>query len=166
MKIMNVTEENLDDFIKLCIPPGREKDELFFRGGEEKRRWALQMMKRHGSVAKIAYLNSRPAGLIQYVPQPDEKVVQITCIFVPERENLRKGIGRALLNVVIEVVKRLEPRPSALVTWAFRVPETFPQDEFFRRMGFREVEGGDTMLLYYPLQEGFVYRPERKEYIP
>jgi len=97
MKIMNVTEENLDDFIKLCIPPGREKDELFFRGGEE---------------------------------------------------------------------KRLEPRPSALVTWAFRVPETFSQDEFFRRMGFREVEGGDTMLLYYPLQEGFVYRPERKEYIP
>jgi len=43
----------------------------------------------------LAYLDSRPVGMIQYLPKLDEKVVEITCVFVPERGNFRKGIGRA-----------------------------------------------------------------------
>ena len=37
-------------------------------------------------------------GLIQYTVKPDEKVMEIICIFVPNGEDARKGIGKAFLN--------------------------------------------------------------------
>ena len=119
---------------------------------------ATQMMKSYGVFSKLAYIESEPVGMIQYQPK-QEKVIEITCIFVPEKKNLRKGIGRALLRALIDEMHRLKSYfnneyPSALVTWAFQVPGTYPQHEFYQKMGFKHMRGDDPFLLYYPLKEG------------
>ena len=77
--------------------------------------------------------------MIQYQPKPDEKLVEITCIFVPNKENLRKGIGKTLLKSLLDDMRKPKPyfnndTPLALVTWAFEVPGLYPQHEFYRKM--------------------------------
>ena len=90
--------ENVDDLIDLCIPPERRDDLLFVEGGKLKKRWVAQAIEKDGRIAKMAYLNSKPVGLIQYRPDWEERLVEIYCIFVPDKKNLRKGIGSSLLK--------------------------------------------------------------------
>jgi N-acetylglutamate synthase-like GNAT family acetyltransferase len=135
-----------------------------------KKEWAAQNIKKYGSIAKLAYLNSKPVGLLQYHPSPEEKLVEITCIFVPEKENLRKGIGKSMLKALIEDLKKPKPIfsdeiPFALITRAFEVQGMFSQRDFYLKMGFKKVEGDDPFLLYYPLKKGYVPPNERK-FIP
>ena len=94
LEIRDVDLGNVDDLINLCIPSERRDDPLLLEGIRVKRRWAAQAIERYGNIGKIAYLNSEPAGLIQYQPKIEEKLVEIACIFVPEEENLRKGTGK------------------------------------------------------------------------
>jgi GNAT superfamily N-acetyltransferase len=173
--VVEASENNLYDLCRLCIPLERQSDPVFMKGVELKRIWAEDMLKCWGSVAKIAYVGEAPAGLIQYAPVPDEMVVRIICIFVPYREHWRKGIGRRLLTSLIEDMR--SPKswfggkpPLALVTRPFpgEKPGQYPARNFFIGMGFRQVEE-DPGLFYYPLKNGFVYRPvERGEskYVP
>ena len=127
--------------------------------------------ERYRGFAKLAYPDGKPVGLIQYLPKPDEKLVEITCIFVLEEENLRKGISKALLHAIMDEMRKPKPylndeAPLGLVTWAFQVPGRYPQHEFYRKMGFKQASGDDPFLLYYPLREGFVYAPKDREYVP
>lgn len=169
-KIKEAQLEDVDSLINLCVSPERRNDPLFIEGANVKRVWAAKSLSMFGGIAKMAYLNSTPVGLIQYQPKPKEKVLEITCIFVPDRGNHRKGIGKALLKALLEDIKK--PRefgdepPSALVTWAFHIPGYYPQNEFFMKMGFRKVREDDPFLLYYPLKEGYVYRPKEGKFVP
>jgi len=135
-----------------------------------KKEWITEAIERNGSIAKLAFLSSKPVGLIQYKPRPEEKLVEIECIFVPMKEHLGKGIGKSLLNALMEDVrsKRILSGgvPLALITYAFEVPGWFPQHEFYMRMGFKEVRGDDPFLLYYPLEEGYVHVPKEEEFVP
>ncbi len=169
-KIRDVEMENVDSLIHLCIPPEKRNDQLFIEGVEVKRRWAEKSLDMFGGVAKMAYLESTPVGLIQYQPKLKEKLLEITCIFVPDRQSHRKGIGKALLNALIEDFKK--PReffnckpPLALVTWAFQIPGYYPQNEFYLKMGFKKVGEDDPFLLYHPLEKGYVYRPKEGRFI-
>ncbi|RLI20515.1 hypothetical protein DRO54_06090 [Candidatus Bathyarchaeota archaeon] len=170
-KIKDVHIEDVDSLINLCIPPERKNDESFIEGIELKRVWASKSLEQFGSIAKIAYLNSKPVGLIQYQPKPKEKLLEIKCIFVPNRQHHRRGIGKALLNALLEEAKKPkeffgnEP-PLALVTWAFHVPGYYPQNEFYLKMGFKKVREDDPFLLYYPLKEGYIYRPKEERFTP
>jgi len=92
-EIRDVNLENTDDLINLCISRDKKDDPLLKEGMNAKKKWATQVIKKYGNIAKLAYLNSKPVGLIQYQPNPEERLVEITCIFVPEKEHLRKGIG-------------------------------------------------------------------------
>ena len=171
LKIKDVVPENIDHLINLCIPIERKNDPSFVEGARVKKKWATKALKEQGTIAKLAYLNSKPVGLIQYQFNPEEKVVEISCIFVPEKENLGKGIGKSLFKAVIEDVRKPQALfngevPDALVTWAFRVPERYPQHEFYQKMGFKRVNANDPFLLYYPLKEGYVYKPKEKRYCP
>lgn len=171
LEIRDVNLESIDDLIDLCIPPDKRHDSLFVEGMNAKKKWATQVIERFGSIAKLAYLNSKPVGLIQYQPKPEERLVEISCIFVPEEENLRKGIGKSLLEALIEDMKQPKPAfnndiPLAFVTWAFHVPGRYPQHEFYQRMKFKKVKEDDPFLLYYPLKKGYVYRPKEKKFIP
>ena len=171
LEIRDVSLENIDDLIDLCIPPDKKDDPLFVEGMNVKKKWATQGIERYGSIAKLAYLNSKPVGLIQYLFNPEERLVEVACIFVPEEEYLRKGIGKSLLKTLIEDMK--EPKPAfnndillAFVTRAFQVPGRYPQHEFYQKMGFKRVKVDDPFLFYYPLKKGYVYRPKEKKFIP
>jgi len=164
-KIREVEPEEVDALIHLCIPPERRDFPPFVSGVEAKRKWAKKSFEMFGGIAKIAYLDGSPAGLIQYQPKPEDKVLEITCIFVPERRNQQRGVGKALLNALIEDAKKPKlyfggAPPSALVTWAFGVPGYYPQNMFYLKMGFKKAVESNPFLLYYPLKEGYVYQPK------
>jgi N-acetylglutamate synthase-like GNAT family acetyltransferase len=171
LEIRDVSSENIDHLISLCIPTERGSEAQFIEAAHEKRRWAAETLKQCGSIAKLAYLKSKPVGLIQYRLNSEEKVVEIDCVFVPEKDNLKKGIGKTLFKAMMEDVKRPQSlfkneAPNALVTRAFGVPGRYPQHEFYLRMGFRRVKEDDPFLLYYPLKKGYVYQPKEKKYVP
>ncbi|MBS7617501.1 GNAT family N-acetyltransferase [Candidatus Bathyarchaeota archaeon] len=163
--------DDVDSLIYFCIPPEKRNDRFFIEGADVKRAWVRKSLEMFGSIAKMAYLDSTPVGLIQYQPKPKKRLLEITCIFVPDKRNQRRGIGKALLNALIEDVKK--PRgffdckpPLAVVTWAFQVPGYYPQNEFYLKMGFKKVREDDPFLLYYPLEEEYVYQPEEAVFIP
>jgi len=171
IQIKSVKIENIEDLLQLCIPPERKDDLLFIEGMNAKREWARRMLEKGELFAKIAYIDGRPVGLIQYTMKPDEKVMEIVCIFVPNEKDTRKGIGKALLNSLLEDAVSLFQRsggdiPRALITWAFEVPSRYPQNLFYERMGFKRIYEDNPYFLYYPIEEGFVYRPRMVGYTP
>jgi len=96
--------ENIEDLLQLCIPPERKDDPLFIEGMNAKREWACKMLEKGELLAKIAYIDGRPVGLIQYTVKPDKKVMEIMSVFVPNEEDTRKGIGKALLNSLFSLL--------------------------------------------------------------
>jgi GNAT superfamily N-acetyltransferase len=170
-EIRDVSSDNIDHLISLCISTERSNDPEFIEATAAKREWAAETLKQCGSIAKLAYLNSKPVGLIQYQLNSEEKIVEIGCILVLEKVNLRKGIGKSLLKAMMKDVRGTQKllkneAPKALVTRAFEVPGRYPQHQFYQRMGFRRAKEDDPFLLYYPLKKGYVYQPKREEYIP
>lgn len=173
--IRDVDADHVGDLCQLCITENKKYDPTFMRGVAEKRKWAVDMLRRWGSFAKLAYLGPSPVGLIQYEPIPDEGVVNVHCIYVPEERNWRKGIARQLFANLVADMRA--PRSwfgnesaLALVTRTFpgEQPGQFPARLFFTKMGFKQI-GDDPDFLYLPLREGFIYRPSAKkqaEYMP
>ena len=103
ISVREVTNENVDELCRICVPPEKRTDHIFMTGMELKRKWALEMLERWGTCAKLAYRGSTPVGMIQYWPVPEQRVVRIHCIYVPEEENWGKGIGTRLLSSLIEM---------------------------------------------------------------
>ena len=168
IKIKNVTKDTIGDVISLCIPPDIRDNTRIIEGMRTKEKWAQTVLDVYGSFAKIAYRGSTPVGMIQYKPNIDERIIEITCIFVPDSQNHEKGIGTALLTHLLTDMKTPKSYfnnnpPRALVTYAFEIPGQFPQNAFYQKRGFKNVEG-DPYLMYYPLQKGFVYT--KKEFTP
>lgn len=166
-RIEDVTLNNLNDLITLCVPD--EKSPSLMKGIQMKKRWAAKMVEMYGTFAWLAYVNSRPAGMTQIAPNIDEETVEIQCIFVPDEQNHKKGIGSGLLKAVIQDMENPKPyfndrTPRALVTYAFEVPGRYPQHKFYLKMGFEKV-ADNPYLLYYPLQEGYVCT-RKEEFIP
>ena len=90
-KVKEVEPEEVDSLVNLCVPPKNRNFPSIVEGIRAKQNWARKSIELFGGVAKIAYLNDSPTGLIQYQPKLEEKVLEITCIFVPERWNQRRG---------------------------------------------------------------------------
>lgn len=170
-RVKEVEPEEVDSLIYLCIPQERRNFPSFIEGVKTKRNWAKKCFEMFGGIAKMAYLNESPVGLIQYQPKPKEKILEITCIFVPDKQNQQKGVGKALLNALLRDAEKPKPHfdnepPLALVTWAFGVPGYFPQNMFYLKMGFKKVVESDPFLLYYPLKEGYIYHPKAGKFTP
>lgn len=173
--VKNVTEQSIDDLCRVCVLPEIRDDPDWIRGVADKKKWAIEALSRWGPFAKVAYHNGSPAGMIQYRPHPEERVVQIDCIYVQTASCWGKGIGSRLLSGLLEDVKKPmhwfgNRQPSALVTRTFPggEPGQYTAREFFTRKGFRQI-GEDLDDLYYPLKAGFVYKPvpsEEVRYVP
>jgi len=106
IEIKDVKEENIFDLINLCIPVNKKNDFLFVEGFNKKLRWCKNVLNKYGFFAKIAYINNEPKGLIQYLIKPEENIVEIKCIFLPEEEFSRKGIGKSLLFSLMNDFKK------------------------------------------------------------
>jgi N-acetylglutamate synthase-like GNAT family acetyltransferase len=175
ISVKDISKENFEDLCRVCIPPKYRKNPDFIKGIEAKNTWSQEMLEKWGTFGKIGYLKGERAGIIQYEPLPDEKVISIICIFVPQKDHWQKGIASHLLANLTEDMR--EPKwyfddeyPLALVT------KTFPGEgkdqlsarEFFRMRGFKLI-GEDPDYLYYPLEEHYLYKPKgikEKVYIP
>jgi GNAT superfamily N-acetyltransferase len=167
--VKDVTKRNVDDLCWVCVSPEKRDDPDWVNGVTDKKKWALEALAEWGPFAKVAYLSGRPAGMIQYRPLPEERVVHLDCIYVLISGYWRRGIGSRLLRSLVEDVQKLmswfnDRRPLALVTRTFPggAPEQYTAREFFTRKGFRQI-GEDPDHLYYPLQLGFVYEPVPKK---
>lgn len=175
ISIKNVTAHNVDDLCQVCVFPCLRDDPDWVRGAADKKKWAVDMLPKWGSFAKVAYENGNPAGMIQYRPVPEQRIVSIDCIYVAVQSYWGKGIGSRLLRSLMEDVQQPmhwfdNRRPLALVTMTFPggAPEQYTAREFFTRKSFRRI-GDDADQLYYPLEAGFVYKPVPKRevrYVP
>jgi len=170
-EIKDISEQSILDAILICIPEEKRDDPLFKAGIDTKGNWALKMLKKYGCFVKVAYVGSKLVGLIQYEPIPRETVVEIDCIFVYPKSYQHKGIGKALLEALIEDMKKPKPYfnnkiPNALITYAFETPAGYPQNKFFEQMGFKRVREDDPFFLYYPLIENYKYVPRETKYKP
>jgi GNAT superfamily N-acetyltransferase len=173
--IRDVDNANIDDLCRLCVTEKNRDDPVFRRGMEEKRKWATDMLKRWGHFAKLAYVDSSAAGFIQYEPLPDDKIVHVHCIYVPEERFWRRGIARKLFSSLVEDAKKPwswfhDESAQALTTRTFpgEQPGQYSARLFFTKMGFWQV-GDDPDFLYLPLKERFIYKPQEAhkiEYIP
>ncbi|MFO7712754.1 MAG: GNAT family N-acetyltransferase [Dehalococcoidia bacterium] len=167
--IRDVRQDGVEDLCRVCVPADRSDDPDWIRGVQEKKEWAADMLQRWGSLAKVAYKDGTPVGLIQYKPVPEERIVCIDCIYVPPGRCLRKGVASRLLATLMQDVSRtmawFDNRPPlALVVNTFEggAHDQYTAREFFKRKGFRQV-GDDPDHLYYPLKEGFLYAPADKK---
>jgi GNAT superfamily N-acetyltransferase len=173
--VKDVTEENVEDLCWVCVSPEKRDDPDWMRGVADKKKWGIEMLQKWGSFAKVAYHNGSTAGMIQYRPSPEERVVSIDCMYVPVQRYWGKGIGSRLLSSLMGDVQKPmswfgNKRPLALVTGTFPggEPGQYTAREFFTRKGFRQI-GEDPDCLCYPLQPGFVYKATAKteaKYIP
>jgi len=141
--IVDVNNNNIDDFILLCIKEKQRNHLFFIKGIEVKKKWTIKVLERFGEVGKIAYVNDKPAGLIQFLPNIRERIIEIKCIFVPSKDYQRMGIGKKLLISLIQEMKKPKKYfnnniPKALIVWAFEIPEYYPQHKFFQKMGFKK----------------------------
>ncbi len=162
IQIVKLSEENLEELIYFCIPKERRKEEVFKKGQELKKEYMHYYLDKFKTGVKLAYIDKKLVGMIQYLPKPNELIIEIQCIFVPNETNQQKGIGKRLLQAVIEEMK--EPKeyfnnqkPLALVTFAFQVPELYPQHIFYSKMGFQKIHEKNPYYLYYPLKKGYIY---------
>jgi len=173
--LKDVTKQNVEDLCSVCVSADVRDDPDWIRGATDKKKWAIEMLPKWGSFAKVAYRDGSPTGMIQYRPLPEERVVQIDCVYVQAADCWRQGIGSRLLSGLLEDAKKPmswfdNRQPFALVTTTFPGgdPGQYTAREFFSRKGFRQV-GEDPDHLYYPLQPGFVYKPVPKKearYVP
>jgi GNAT superfamily N-acetyltransferase len=168
--VKDVDSKSANDFVNLCVPFDRRNEPSFAEGIDVKMQWVNHALKKFGCVGKLAYHGRKPIGMLQYLPNHDENIVEITCIFVPEKDYLRKGVGGALLRSLIEDVNERRSCfrdfiPQAIVAHAFSVPGRYPQNEFYQEMGFRKLSEDDSFLVYLPLQDDFVYVPKERRYI-
>ena len=175
MIVKNIIEGNIEDLCQVCVPPAKKDHPDWVKGAGEKRQWAVEMLQKWGSFAKVAYTDDIPIGMIQYTPIPEKRIVSIDCIYVPRDKYWRKGAATQLFSSLIEDMK--EPliyfdnkRALALVTIAFHgeEPGQYSAYDFFKGEGFKQA-GEDPDCLYLPLKPGFVYQPVTKKdvvYVP
>ena len=167
--IRDAGQNSVEDLCRVCVPADRSDDPDWMRGVQEKKKWAAGMLQRWGSLAKVAYKDGTPVGLIQYRPIPEEQTVHIDCIYVPHGGGAVKGTASRLLSSLTDDVTRPmswfdDRSPAALVTNSFDggEPGQLTAREFFKRKGFRQVDD-DPDHLFYPLKEGFLYAPAEKK---
>jgi ribosomal protein S18 acetylase RimI-like enzyme len=168
VKVVDVVEGMERELALFCVSLAKRDAPASLRGAEAKQAWTREMLANRMPFAKLAYVGVQPVGMIQYEPYPDESLVHILCIFVPEREHWQRGIGTQLLTALIEEMNKPQSwnggRPAAAITTRTFHGESHGQlsaREFFRKRGFQQI-GEDPDFLILPLQPGFRYLPTRK----
>ena len=139
--------------------PSVPKDNpILEKGRELRRRWLLDMSKRHGPCTKIAYLDEKPVAQILFYPEetmpylhnPRKGVIYLKCIYNSFPEARGKGVGAALLKALIDECHTgldcLGGRPCRFaVTQPFPHEGNLPLGDFYGKYGFKQ--GHQEMFL-------------------
>lgn len=165
IRIEEVCEETVKDLALLCVPRERQEEPVFLKDVEAKIAWAKEKLESRLPWAKIAYVGKEAAGLPKHHVHPRENLVQIICIFVPERKYWGHGIGTKLLLTLTEEMRKPQVWSGGYLPEAL-VVHTFPGEtegqlsarEFFWRRGFQQITE-DPDLLGFPLASDYRHQP-------
>ncbi len=173
MNIKPIDYENLVSVSLCCLNDKLLQNPLIQKGVELKQNWIKTQLDRFGEIGYVATTNEKEEtiGFIQFLPDPTKQLLFIQCIFIPDEKYRGKGVGKRLVQRLIEDSKKEKTYfdnniPNALVTYAFEVPEFYPQDKFFRKMEFIEFDRKDPYWLYYPIKEKFRVKASDYQFFP
>jgi GNAT superfamily N-acetyltransferase len=170
-----VTVDNLADEMEPCLEEiSLEKRDEVAGYCRAKRRWFEETTNKYGVCAFVAYLDRRPAGLVEFLPvnavsYPEERpkdTVFILCSYV-RADSQRKGVGKALFQHLIGFLKTTPlshfggRKTMAIEAYVPEVDPSWPPNirfptgskEFYEKLGFR-------LKKQLPRQKGYLYRLE------
>ncbi|MCR4427979.1 MAG: GNAT family N-acetyltransferase [Caldiserica bacterium] len=166
--IEDVSGDLIPEFSAFCVNPERRENPIFSRGISLKEAWARANFKRGEKFAKVAFWDGKMAGIIQFRAFPYEGAIKILCLFVPHRENWKRGIGSSLLNSLVEEAsspgKFFEHQRASIIfarPFSGELEGQLSLRDFFLKKGFRLFEK-DPDLLILPLGEEFRWKGEGK----
>ncbi len=172
MRIENLQDSNIEDAINVCSSK-RLADPVHQEGVRLKRLWLKEMLDNFGSCAKIAYYNGKPAAQILYYPEETDKtkafkregVLVINCIYNPTPEAQKLGLGRMLLQSMVQDVKHrkscLGSKPCKFILAnAFKTGELLSMPDFHRKYGF--IPTGEGSAMYLPIEGEYAPVPKVK----
>ena len=104
------------EFPEECVDPtGERKEELMAK----KLRWFRWVNNEWGNCGKLMYADGRSIAYAQYAPAtylprsadydsgpPSDDAVLISCLFIPQRQFRRLGIGNQLLRSIVDELKK------------------------------------------------------------
>lgn len=112
VKIRDIAEANIDDLVGLCAPKWKDQRHAatLKEGGSKKGEWIRKALDKFGVCAKVAYLEEKPVGFVEFypmhtfplLPKRDKRTVMITCVFVPDKTLQKSGIGSKLAQALIK----------------------------------------------------------------
>lgn len=160
--IRNLSEENFGDHPCFRFTRVNERTVAMTK------KWLKKVYSKFGPCVKVAYVDNKPVAMVQYAPmdifphidKPDaHKTVVVHCVYVAKKEYGRKGIGRKLLESLIQDLRRPHPylnggRFERIVAIAGKGrPGPAGPAEFFYKMGFTDVEqlGESDVLVQFQL---------------
>lgn len=177
VRIEHLKDSNIEDLISVCSSK-RLNDPTHQRGVDLKRRWLLEMLRKYGPIAKVAYLEDKPVAQILFCPEesdvtnasPRKDILIVSCIYNPTPLAQKRGIGTKLLQSLVLDAKRrttcLGNRGCKFIlVKAFNTGELLPMPSFFRKNDFLPAPERKEWFCF--LIEGY-YEPARglKEYEP
>ena len=158
MDIVDVGPEHADLFC-VCL---EDREAQAVEAGPHRRQW-YERAKGRGLGAKVAVVDGRPVGMVQYVPR-DQVLLEgapgsfyVLCIWVPnfkdDRGNFQgKGVGAALLRAAEEDARARGA--TGMVAWGIRLP-FWMKASWFKRQGYRKADSqGIVALMWKPFKDG------------
>ena len=112
--------------------------------------WLRRVGKTFGECGKIVYVDGKPVGYAQYAPPsmlplsakypsgpPSGDAVLISCLFIAQKEYRRRGLGKQLLQTIIEDLRKKGVK--AVETFAGKNNPSNPSGpvEFYLKNGFK-----------------------------
>jgi len=165
VEIRNITEDNVGDALIVCTPEKMMPNQFYRQGLKVRKEWLLGLIHTVGSCCKIAYVNEKPVGMIQFNPlhripyfgTKRRDALYIYCIFVKHKFR-NQGIGSKLLETLIDEMKKPNPlfenRPCRVLVTTARERYAFKQPSYFRLKGFSEVKSNfDAGLVNWLFEE-------------
>ncbi|MHB0885395.1 MAG: GNAT family N-acetyltransferase [Bacillota bacterium] len=156
--VRDVTPDLFDDLISVCSK-GQLKDPVHAEGVQIKREWLTEVTRANGPIAKLAYLDGKPAAQLMFYPEdagpqaPGRRdVVVLYCVFTGSSEDRRRGLASSLLRSFLDEVRsgKLKSVAGRRVRFirapVFETGEGLSMAELYGRYGFsRGPEGSFEM---------------------
>jgi predicted metallopeptidase len=159
IEIKDVTEQNIDDLVRLCAPIFEDERhaQTLKEGGLRKHEWIKKALKKFDTCAKVAYVEGRPSGFVEFypmsafpmLPERDKRTIMITCVFIPDKTLQKMGIGSKLVKALIDDLKHVpltsfggkKAEEVAVGSWGCHAgsPESMPRfQNFFFKNSFKK----------------------------
>jgi len=168
-----VTPDLFDDLIDVCSR-GRPVDPAHAEGVRIKREWLTEVTRANGPIAKLAYLNGRPAAQLMFYPEdaasriPGRRdVLVLYCVFTGAPEDRQQGLASSLLRSFLDEVRsgKLKVMAGRGVRFirapVFETGEGLSMTELYRRYGFSHGPAG-TREMFREVQGTYEPPPRPK----